>query len=55
MIMDNTEQTGEQNIVNIDSSSTSTDSSNGLPEVTPAPRQSLPKVYLEANPTYFFL
>ena len=42
--MDNTEETGEQNIVNIDSSSTGTDTSNGFPEVTPAPRQSLPKV-----------
>ena len=42
--MDNTEETGEQKIVNIDSSSTGTDTSNGFPEVTPAPRQSLPKV-----------
>ncbi len=44
MNMGNTEQTGEQNIVNIQSSSTCTDTSHGFPEVTPAPRQSLPKV-----------
>ena len=42
--MDNTAETGEQNIVNSDSSSTGTDTLNGFPEVTPAPRQSLPKV-----------
>ena len=46
MNMDNAEQTGEQNIVNIDSSSSTiqTDtSSHGLPEVTPAPRNTIPR------------
>ncbi len=46
MNIDNAEQTGEQNIVNIDSSSSTiqTDtSSHGLPEVTPAPRNTIPR------------
>ncbi len=45
MNMDNTEQTTDNNIVNsnFDSSSTQ-DTSTGMPEVTPAPRSPLPKV-----------
>ena len=44
--MDNTEQTSEQNIENIDSSSSTINtetSSHGLPEVTPAPRNTGPR------------
>jgi hypothetical protein len=44
--MDNTEQTTEHNIVNsnFDSSSSTQDTSMEIPEVTPAPRSSIPEV-----------